>query len=143
MNRLRMLLIFLIAANWILAVGHLFLVEKMLPGPEYKVSWVGVAMITFGHLIMATALWRLSHKWAGSVLILFWSAALFFGLYEHVIQAGSNNVFSAAPNDWTGLFDGSVFALLGVEAAGLWLAIRLLGSGPNPEADASLRSAAG
>jgi hypothetical protein len=131
LKRLRMLAMGLIAANWILAVGHLYLVEKMLPRPEYKVSWAGVGMMTLLHLIAASATWKLSNRWAGGILVLFWSAAMISGVYEHFLHVGPNNIFRVAAGDWTGLFDGSVFALLAVEAAGLWLAIRLVGSGSN------------
>ncbi|HKW87650.1 MAG TPA: hypothetical protein VJN21_02730 [Candidatus Acidoferrales bacterium] len=134
MKRLHSFMLVLIVVNWILVLGHLILVEKMLPGPEFKVSWAGVATITFINLIVlivATALWRLSDKWAGGVLALFWTAALIAGVYEHFLQLAPNNVFRAPSGDWTGLFDASVFALLVVEVAGLWLAVRLLGSGQN------------
>lgn len=136
MKRLRSLMLVLITVNWILVLVHLFVVEKMLPGAEFKVSWPGVATITFVNLIVlvvATALWKVSHKWVGGILALFWSAAFIAGVYEHFLQIAPNNVFRAPSGDWTGLFNASVFVLLGVEAVGLWLAIRLLGSGQNPQ----------
>jgi hypothetical protein len=131
MKYLRLSLSVLIAANWILALGHLFVVQEMLPSPEFKLSWVGAGLITAGHLIMAASLWRLSNKWAGGILTLFWCAAMAAGVYEHFLQVAPNNIFRAPSGNWTALFDASVFALLIVEAGGLWLAIRLLGSGLN------------
>ena len=130
MKRLRWFSFVLIAANFILAVGHLLVVEKMLPGPEYKVSWIWVGLMALGHLIVASTL-KLSKRWAGGILVIFWSAALAAGIYWHLLQLAPNNGFRSPAGGWTSLFDTSVFALLAVEAAGLWLAIRLLGSGQN------------
>jgi hypothetical protein len=73
MTRRRMLTLLVVVAHWIVAVGHLFLAAKVLPAPNNNVSWLAITLITFGHLAVSIALWKLNDKFAGLVsLIFFW-----------------------------------------------------------------------
>ncbi len=127
MTRRRMLTLLVVVAHWMVAVGHLFLAAKVLPAPNDHVSWLAITLITFGHLAVSIALWKLSDKLAGLVSLIFFLAALSADLYEHFLHASANNVFMVAPVDWTAWFDVSVFVLLALEIVGCLLGILLLG----------------
>ena len=122
-----MLTLLVVVAHWIVAVGHLFLAAKVLPAPNNNVSWLAITLITFGHLVVSVALWKLSDKLTGLVSLIFFLAALSADLYEHFLQASANNVFMVAPGDWTARFDASVIVLLALEIVGCLLGILLLG----------------
>lgn len=124
---MRRLLILVVVAHWIVAVWHLFLAAKVLPAPNNNVSWLAITLITFGHLAVSIALWKLSDKLTGLVSLIFFLAALSADLYEHFLHASANNVFMLAPGDWTARFDASVFALLALEIVGGLLGILMLG----------------
>jgi hypothetical protein len=127
MTRRRMLTLLVVVAHWIVGVGHLFLAAKVLPAPNNNVSWLAITLITFGHLAVSIALWKLSDKLAGLVSLIFFLAALGADLYEHFLHASANNVFMVAPGDWTPRFDASVFVLLALEIVGCLFGILLLG----------------
>lgn len=59
MRNARMVTLLVVVAHWIIAIGHLFLAAKALPGP------------------------KLSNRPAGAVLSIFFLAALSADLYEH------------------------------------------------------------
>jgi hypothetical protein len=122
----RTLTLLVVATHWAVAVGHLFVAAKVLPAPNNAVSWLAIALITLGHLIVSIALWKLSDKLAGLVSSLFWLAALGADLYEHFLHASANNVFMVAPGAWTGRFAVSVVGLLALEMLGCVLGILLL-----------------
>ncbi len=126
MTRRRLLILLAVGAHWIVAVGHLFLAAKVLPAPN-DVSWLAITLITFGHLAVSIALWKLSDKLAGLVSLIFFLAAFSADLYEHFLHASANNVFMVAAGDWTARFDASVFVLLALEVVGCLLGILLLG----------------
>jgi hypothetical protein len=105
MTRRRMLILFVVVAHWIVAVGHLFLAAKVLPAPSNSVSWLAVTLITFGHLAVFIGLWKLSDKLAGLVSLIFFLAASGADLFEHFLHTSANNVFMVAPGDWTPRFD--------------------------------------
>jgi hypothetical protein len=128
MTRRRLLTLLVVVAHWIVAVGHLFLAAEVLPAPNNSVSWLAITLITFGHLAVSIALWKLSDKLAGLVSLIFFLAASGADLYEHFLHASANNVFMVAPGNWTPRFDASVFVLLALEIAGCLLGILLLGS---------------
>jgi len=131
MKNLRLLALLVILANLIVGVWHLFIVTRILPGPQNSVPRLAIGLMTLGHLCMAAVLWKLANRAAGLVLLLFFLAAICAGLYEHLLHPGPNNIFMVASSDVTGWFDFSVFVLLALEVTGCWLAIRLLGSRPN------------
>ncbi len=127
MTRRRMLTLLIVAAHWMVAVGHLFLAAKVLAAPNNNVSWLAVTLITFGHLAVSIGLWKLSDKPSGLVSLIFFLAAMSADLYEHFLHASANNVFMVASGDWTVGFDASVFALLALEIVGCLLGVLLLG----------------
>jgi hypothetical protein len=127
MTRRRMLTLLVVVAHWMVAVWHLFLAAKVLPAPNNNVSWLAISLITFGHLAVSIALWKLSDKLAGLVSLIFFLAALGTDLYEHFLHASANNLFMVAPGDWTPRFDASVFGLLALELVGCLLGILLPG----------------
>ena len=127
MTRRRMLTLLVVVAHWIVAVGHLFLAAKVLPAPNNNVSWLDIALITFGHLAVSIALWKLSDKLGGLVSLIFFLAASGADLYEHFLHASANNVFMVARGDWSAGFDASVFVLLALEIVGCLRGILLLG----------------
>ena len=110
-----------------IAVWHLFLAAKVLPAPNNNVSWLAITLITFGHLVVSVALWKLSNKFAGLVSLIFFLAALGADLYEHFLHASANNVFMVARGDSIAWFDASVFILLAFEIVGCLLGILLFG----------------
>jgi hypothetical protein len=121
-----MLTLLVVVAHWVVAVWHLFLAAKVLPAPNNNVSWLAVTLITFGHLVVSVALWKLSDKLAGLVSLIFFLAALSADLYEHFLHASANNVFMVAPGDGVAAFNASVFVLLALEIVGCLLGILLL-----------------
>ena len=123
----RTLTFLIVIAHWIVAVGHLFLAAKVLPAPNNSVSWLAIALITLGHLVVSAAVWWLSDKFAGLMSLIFFLLALSADLYEHFLHASANNVFTVASGDWTARFNASVFALLALEVVGCLLGILLLG----------------
>jgi hypothetical protein len=127
MTRRRMLTLQVVVAHWIVAVLHLFLAAKVLPPPNNSVSWLAITLITFGHLAVSIAVWKLSDRLAGLVSLIFFLAAFSADLYEHLLHASANNVFMLAPGSWTPRFDVSVFVLLALEVVGCLLGILLLG----------------
>lgn len=127
MKKLRTLTLLIVIAHWIAAVWHLFLAAKVLPAPNNNVSWRAITLITFGHLAVSIALWKLSDKLSRLVPLIFFLAALGADLYEHFLHASANNVFMVASGDWTSGFEASVFALLVLEILGCFLGILLLG----------------
>lgn len=122
-----MLTLLVVVAHWIVAVWHLFLAAKVLPAPNNNVGWLAISLITFGHLAVSIALWKLGDKLAGLVSLIFFLAASSADLYEHFLHPSANNVFMVASGDWTAWFDASVFALLALEIVGCLLGILLLG----------------
>ncbi len=126
----RTLILVVVAAHWIVAVGHLFLAARVLPAPNNHVSEMAVALITLGHLVVSVALWWLSDEFAGLVSLIFFLLALSADLYEHFLHASANNIFTVASGDWTARFDVSVFVLLALEIAGCLLGGMLLINGP-------------
>jgi hypothetical protein len=137
MTKVRMLTLLVLIAHWIVAILHLFLAAKVLPAPNNNVSWLAITLITFGHLAVSIALWKLSDKLTGLVSLIFFLAAMSADLYEHFLHASANNVFMVAPGAGTARFDASVFVLLAFEIVGCLLGILLLGgrtrnNGPTP-----------
>ncbi|MGC2371168.1 MAG: hypothetical protein WA474_19010 [Candidatus Sulfotelmatobacter sp.] len=126
MTSRRPLILLIVTAHWIVAVGHLFLAAKVLPAPNNHVSWLAIALINLGHLVVSAAVWWLSNKFAGAILLIFLLLALSADLYEHFLHASSNNVFTVASGDWTARFDVSVFVLLALEIVGCLLGVLLL-----------------
>jgi hypothetical protein len=124
MTKARLLILIVVVAHWMVAVWHLFLAAKIVPGPD-NVSWLGVILITLGHLGMSIAVWKLNDKLGGLISLIFFLAALSVDLYEHFFHASANNVFMAARGDWTARFDASVFVLVALEILGCWLGILL------------------
>jgi hypothetical protein len=128
MTKARMLIL-LVIAHWVVAVLHLFVAAKVLPAPNNNVGWLAITLITFGHLCVSIAVWKLGDKLAGLVSVLFFLAALGADLYEHFLHASANNVFMLTPGDWTVRFDASVFLLLALEILGCLLGILRVGRG--------------
>ncbi|MGB8581566.1 MAG: hypothetical protein WCD47_12150 [Candidatus Sulfotelmatobacter sp.] len=126
MTNRRTLTLLIVIAHWIVAVGHLFLAAKVLPAPNNHVSWLAIALITLGHLVVSAAVWWLSDKFAGLVSLIFFLLALSADLYEHFLHASANNVFTVASGDWTARFNASVFVLLALEIVGCLLGVLLL-----------------
>lgn len=127
MTKVRLVTLLVVIAHWVVAVLHLFLAVKVLPAPNNNVSWLAITLITFAHLGVSVALWKLGDKLTGFVSLIFFLAALGADLYEHFLHASANNVFTVAPGDWTPPFDASVFILLALEILGCLLGILLLG----------------
>lgn len=126
MTKTGALTLLVVVAHWIVAVGHLSLAARVLPGPNNTISWLAITLITLGHLVVSAVLWKLSDKLAGLISLIFFLAALAADLYEHFLHASLNNVFMMAPGDWNALFKASVFVLLALEALGCLLGVLLL-----------------
>jgi hypothetical protein len=73
--------------------------------------------------VVSVAVWWLSDKFAGLVLLIFFLLALSADLYEHFLHASANNIFTVASGDWTARFDASVFVLLALEIVGCLLGL--------------------
>jgi hypothetical protein len=127
MTKARMLILLVVIAHWVVAVLHLFVAAKVLPAPNNHVGWLAITLITFGHLCVSIAVWKLGEKLVGLVSVLFFLAALGADLYEHFLHVSANNVFMLAPGDWTVRFDASVFLLLALEILGCLLGILRVG----------------
>jgi hypothetical protein len=143
MTRRRMLTLVVVVAHWIVAVGHLFLAARVLPAPNNNVSWLAITLITFGHLAVSIALWKLNDKFAGLVSLIFFLAASGADLYEHFLHASANNVFMVAPGAWAPRFDASVFVLLALEIVGCLLGILLLGGRTKEQQSTQVRPLSG
>ena len=126
MRTIRMLALSIAVAHWVVAILHLFFAAKVLPAPNTNVSWMAVALITLGHVGVSVALWKLSDKYAGSVALIFFLAALGADLYEHFLHASANNIFTVSSGDWSAPFDVSVFILLALEILGSLFGLLLL-----------------
>lgn len=132
MTNARSLGLLVVLAHWIVAVLHLFLAAQILPAPNNRVSSLAIILISCGHAVVSVALWTLSDKISGLTMLIFFLAAFAADLYEHFLHASANNVFMAAPGNWTAWFDLSVFALLALEILGCSLGIRRFGGWPHP-----------
>jgi hypothetical protein len=115
-----------IAAHWAVAIWHLFLVAKVVPAPDNDVSWVAIGVLSVVHACIALVWWKVSIKIAGSVLALFFIAALSFDIYEHFLHAGPNNIFGVANSQWNIPFQISVILLVVLEVVGCLVGIRCL-----------------
>lgn len=115
MTNPRTFALFVVIAHWILAIGHLFIAARALPGPNNGVSWLAVILISSGHLCVVAGLWKLSDRPAGAVLSIFFLAALSADLYEHFAHTSANNIALATGAGLTGWFDASVFGLVALE----------------------------
>ena len=124
----------MVVAHWIVAVCHLLLAARILPAPNNNVSWLAIILITFGHLCVAIALWKLSDKLTGLVVLIFFLAALGADLYEHFLHTAPTNVFMIAAGVWTAWFDASVVGLLALEILACSLGILLLSKWLTPRA---------
>jgi hypothetical protein len=129
MTKLRRFALLVVFGHWFIAILHLFLAANVLAAPNNEVSWLAITFISAGHVAVSIVLWRLGDKFAGSVAMIFFLAALGADLYEHFLHASANNIFMVAPGNWTAGFDVSVFALLALEVLGCVLASLLLGGG--------------
>jgi hypothetical protein len=127
MAKLRTLVLLVVAAHWIVAIWHLFLAARILPAPNNHVSWLAIVLITSGHMVVSSLVWKLSDKVAGFVSVIFFLAAMCADLYEHFLHASQNNVFMVARGDWTAVFNASVFILLALEIVGCLLGTVMLG----------------
>jgi hypothetical protein len=127
MTKARKLALLVVAAHWIVAIWHLFLAAKILPAPNNSVSWLATLLITSGHAVVSILLWKLSHKVAGFVSVIFFLAAMSADLYEHFLHASQNNVFMLPSGGWTAIFNLSVFILLALEIVGCLLGTMMLG----------------
>ena len=132
MTKPKTLALMVVAAHWMVAIWHLFLAARILPGPNNNVSGLAITLISLGHLCVLTALWKLGDKLAGLVALVFFLAALSADLYEHFLHAAANNVLTLAAGDGTGLFDASVFALVVLEVLACSLGILLLSGWAKP-----------
>lgn len=138
MTKLRRFALLVVVGHWFIAVWHLFLAANVLAAPDNKVSWLAIVFISGGHLAVSIVLWTLKDKFAGSVTVIFFLAALGADLYEHFLHASANNIFMVAPGNWTAGFDASVFALLALEVLGCVLAILLLAGGTRNDRQSQL-----
>ena len=134
MKKARNLGLLVVIAHWIVAVWHLFLAANILPAPNDHFSWLAIILISSGHLGVSVALWKLSDKLSGLVLLVFFLAAGGADLYEHFLHASLNNVSMVAPGTWTASFDLSVFVLLAFEILGCILGILSFGGWPHSKA---------
>jgi hypothetical protein len=132
MPKPRTLALLVVIAHWIVAVWHLFLAANILPAPNNNVSWLAIILISSGHLCVSIALWKLSDKLVGTVLLIFFLCALGADLYEHFLHSAPNNIFMVTAGNWTAWFDASVVGLLALEILACSLGILLLGGWPAP-----------
>jgi hypothetical protein len=132
MPKPRTLALLVVVAHWIVAIWHLFLAANILPGPNNNVSWLAIILISSGHLVVSIALWKLSDKPGGTVLLIFFLLALSADLYEHFLHSSLNNIFMVAAGSGTAWFDASVFGLLALEILACSLGILLLGGWLTP-----------
>lgn len=129
----RAIAVLVVIAHWILAIGHLYIAARALPGPNNTVSWLAIILISAGHLFVVGGLWKLSDRPAGVVLAIFFLAALTADLYEHFSHSSANNIILATGAGWGGWFDASVFGLVALEILACSLGILLLAR-PNARA---------
>ena len=126
MTKPRTLAFLVVVAHWVIAIWHLFLAARILPGPNNNVSWLAIVLITTGHFCVFLALWKLSYKPAGWVLLIFFLAAFSADFYEHFLHAAANNVFLLAAGNGTAWFDISIVGLVALEILACSLGILLL-----------------
>ena len=126
MTKLRILALLVVVAHWIVVLWHLFLTTKILPAPDNNVTWLAIALITSGHLLVAIALWKLRDRPAGLVALLLFLAVFAADLYEHFLHPAPNNVFMTPAGAWTFWFDASVVGLVELEILVCSLGILLL-----------------
>ena len=98
----------MIAAHWVTAIWHLFVAAKVLPGPTNDVNLFAVGLITLLHLGVAGAWKKLPDRLVGGILSAFFIAALAFGIYEHFLHPGGNNVFMVSASEWKTAFEVGV-----------------------------------
>lgn len=129
MNRYRALGLVVIAAHWVTAMWHLSVAAKVIPGPTNGLNLLAVGLITLLHLGIASAWWKLPDRLAGGILSAFFIAALAFGMYEHFLHPGGNNIFMVSPGNEKNAFDVSVGLLMALEVLGVGIGIRFLKAG--------------
>jgi hypothetical protein len=122
MNGYRALGLIVIAAHWVTAMWHLS-VAKVLPGPINGVDLLAVGLLTLLHLGIAGAWWKLPDRLAGGILSAFFIVALAFGIYEHFLHPGGNNIFMVSPSKWKTAFEVSVGLLMALEVLGVGIGI--------------------
>lgn len=131
MKNPRMFALVVVIAHWVIAVVHLFIAARALPGSNNGVSWLAIVLISAGHLCVVAGLWKLSDRPAGAVLAIFFLAALSADLYEHFAHTSANNIALATGAGLTGWFDASVFGLVALEILACSLGM-LMAARPGP-----------
>lgn len=126
MDRYKVFGFVVIAAHWAAAVGHLLVTAKVLAPPDNNVNLFVIGMLSVVHLAVSVAWWRVPSKPAGLILSTFFVAVLGFGIYEHFLHAGANNVFMVIPGPWRAPFDASVALLMALEILGAGLGFQTL-----------------
>jgi hypothetical protein len=125
MAKSHILILLTVVAHWVVAIGHLFLAESVVPASNNRVGWLAIVLISSGHLAVFLAIWKLRERFAGLLSLIFFLAALSADVYEHFVHPAPNNIFMVASTDWTAWFIASVFALLALELLGCSLGILL------------------
>jgi hypothetical protein len=96
------------------------------PRPNHGVDLLAVGLLTLLHLGIAGAWWKLPDGLAGGILSAFFIVALAFGIYEHFLHPGGNNIFMVSPSKWKTAFEVSVGLLMALEVLGVGIGIRSL-----------------
>jgi hypothetical protein len=126
MNRYKVLGFVVIAAHGVAAVGHLLLTAQVLPAPDNRVNVFAIGMLTAVHLAVSIVWWKVPNRPAGLILSTFFIAVLAFGIYEHFLHPGANNVFMVLPGVWKTTFEASVVLLMALEVLGAGIGLRFL-----------------
>jgi hypothetical protein len=126
MDRYKMFGFVVIAAHWAAAVMHLFLAAKVAPAPDNHLNLFVLGMLILGHLAVSVLWWTLPNRLAGLILCTFFTVVLVFGIYEHFLHPGANNVFMVVPGAWKAPFDASVALLIALEILGTGVGFQTL-----------------
>jgi hypothetical protein len=122
---LRRSVLFVVLGHFGVVIWHLLLLVKVQPTtPRVAVvALIGINLLPVAALV---AFAERFPRLAGSMILAPLGIALVVGTYTHLVNDGADNVFQMPPGDLRLQFQISAVLLTPLEAAGCWLALRML-----------------
>jgi hypothetical protein len=104
--------------------GLAHLADGVIPGPLDAAFIVGV--ITVAPILAAALLWQKKGFPGALLLALSMAGALVFGLVQHFLLPGPDNVAQQGTGLWPLVFQITALLLVPLEGLGCWLGLRLI-----------------
>jgi len=104
--------------------GLTHLGDSVIPGPV-DLAFI-VIVISVAPILAAILLWRKQQSVGAMLLALSMAGALLYGLVQHFLLPGPDNVTQQGPGLWPLIFQITALLFVPLEALGCWLGLRLI-----------------